>query len=61
MAHPNWSRPLPRPLVIPTVIHLSTLAEVRALLDRQLPPKHGISRLGGMSERSSMRQPMAET
>ena len=24
------------------------------------PLKHGISRLGGMSERSSMRQPMAE-
>ena len=39
MAHPNWSRPLPRPLVIPTVIHLSTLAEVRALLDRHLPPQ----------------------
>ena len=34
MARPNWSRILPRPLVIPTVIHLSTLAEVRALLDR---------------------------
>ena len=39
MAHPNWSRPLPQPLVIPTVIHLSTLAEVRALLDRHLPPQ----------------------
>ena len=37
MARPNWSRPLPRPLVIPTVIHLSTLAEVRALLDHHLP------------------------
>ena len=39
MARPNWSRRLPRPLVIPTVIHLSTLAEVRALLDRHLPPQ----------------------
>ena len=39
MARPNWSRPLARPLVIPTVIHLSTLAEVRALLDRHLPPQ----------------------
>jgi hypothetical protein len=37
MARPNWSRLLPRPLVIPTVIQLSTLAEVRALLDRHLP------------------------
>jgi hypothetical protein len=34
MARFNWSRPLPRPLVIPTVINLSTLAEVRALIDR---------------------------
>ena len=39
MARPNWSRILPRPLVIPTVIQLSTLAEVRALLDRHLPPQ----------------------
>jgi hypothetical protein len=39
MARPNWSRLLPRPLVIPTVIHLSTLAEVRALIDRHLPPQ----------------------
>jgi hypothetical protein len=61
MARPNWSRLLPRPLVIPTVMHLSTLAEVRALLDRHLPAQTGISRLGGMSERSSPRQPMEET
>jgi hypothetical protein len=37
MARPNWSRLLPRPLAIPTVVHLSTLADVRARLDRQLP------------------------
>jgi hypothetical protein len=35
MPRPNWSRPLPRPLVIPGV-KLSTLADVRELM-RHLP------------------------
>lgn len=32
----DWSRPLPRPIVIPGVMTLSTLADVRALVERHL-------------------------
>jgi len=35
----DWSRPLPRSLVIPTVMTLKTLADVRELM-RHLPPEH---------------------
>jgi hypothetical protein len=34
----NWSRPLPRPLTIPTVRDLTTLADVRELI-RHVPKK----------------------
>jgi hypothetical protein len=36
MLRPNWARPLPRPLKIPTVMDLKALADGRALL-RHLP------------------------
>ena len=36
MPRPNWSRALPRPLVIPGVMTLKTLADVRELM-RHLP------------------------
>ena len=37
---PDWSRPLPRPLTIPTVVELKTLADVRDLVDRHLPAQY---------------------
>ncbi len=35
----DWSRRLPRPLIIPTVMSLKTRADVRELM-RHLPPEH---------------------
>jgi hypothetical protein len=37
MARPNWSLRLPRPLVIPKVMTLATLADVRSLIAKHLP------------------------
>jgi hypothetical protein len=37
VSRPNWSRPLPRPLKIPSVMTLKTLADVRELVEHRLP------------------------
>jgi hypothetical protein len=38
---PDWSRRLPRPLVIPKVMTIATLADVRELM-RHLPADHRV-------------------
>ena len=45
MSEPDWSRRLPRPLTIPTVMKLSTLADVRDLVEKHLPERTAQARL----------------
>ena len=40
MPAPNWSRPLPRPIIIPDVMELATLADVRTLVEKHLPKEY---------------------
>ena len=40
LSRPDWSCPLPRPLNIPTVMKLLTLADVRDLVEKHLPQQY---------------------
>jgi hypothetical protein len=40
LAYHNWRRRLPRPIVIPKVMTLATLEDVRALVHRHLPAEY---------------------
>src|ERR1700733_1866385 len=40
VSYHNWRRPLPEPIVIPKVMTLSTLEDVRALVHRHLPAEY---------------------
>ena len=40
MPAPNWSRPLPRPVTVPGVMELATLADVRILVEKHLPKQY---------------------
>ena len=37
---PNWSRPLPRPIIIIDVMELATLGDVRILVEKHLPKEY---------------------
>jgi hypothetical protein len=37
---PNWSRPLPRPIIIPDVMTLAMPADVGALIGKHLPTEY---------------------
>ena len=40
MPYHNWRRPLPKPIIIPKVMKLSTLEDVRALVHKHLPAEY---------------------
>ena len=40
MSYHSWRRPLPRPIVIPKVMTVETLDDVRALVHKYLPAEY---------------------
>jgi hypothetical protein len=55
---PNWAQPLPRPVIIPEVMELGTLADVRALIEKHLPAEYKFTwrQLAGMLRRAAKGQ-----
>ncbi len=57
MPAPNWERPLPRPIIIPEVMELATLGDVRALVQKHLPAEYRTKfswrQLAGMLRRAA--------
>ena len=57
MPTPNWAQSLPRPVIIPEVMELGTLADVRALIEKHLPAEHRTKftwrQLAGMLRRAA--------
>jgi hypothetical protein len=56
----DWSRRLPRPIIIPKVMTVATLADVRTLM-RHLPAGMSNGRNGVTSPPSSPRPPLVPT
>ena len=57
MPVPNWSQPLPRLIIIPEVMQLATLADVRVLVEKHLPAEYRAKfawrKLAGMLRRAA--------
>jgi len=57
VACPNWPRPSPRLIVIPKVMEIATLGDVRALVEKHLPAEYRTKftwrQLAGMLRRAT--------
>ena len=60
MSAPNWSQPLPRPIIIPEVMKLATLADVRVreASASRIPPKFTRRQFASMLRRAAQGKKM---